>query len=129
MRLLSIIKKRSGREFIKGKDVRSFKYVYEGLDITYHRQYIPKVRFVCRDTVIREGKVQRYIGDTQTDVNPDLSVNYRAITMLSGRQKQVNNKKPQGEDRRKRCENRVLSFGVSKSKAYHKAKHKKQTIF
>lgn len=125
MRLLSIIKKRSGREFIKGKDVRSFKYIYEGLDIAYHRQYIPKVRFICRDTVIRNGQIKRYIGDTQTDISPDMSVNYRAITMLSGRHKQVNNKKPQGEERRKRCENQMLSFGLSKSKAYHKSKHKK----
>lgn len=103
---------------------KGFEQSYEGLQINRTVNHIPKVEFVQRDIIYKQGNISKYIGDTQDIVNPNLRVECRSSSLISGRDKQVKNKVANGELRRKRCEGQMLSFGVSKSKSYHKNKHK-----
>jgi hypothetical protein len=99
--------------------------LYEGMQVKRNPVHIAKVQYNETGEIVKNGNIVRHIGTTDDVINDDLTAKVRTISMVSGRDKPTANKKANGEDRRKRCENQALSFGVSRSKAYHKAKHSK----
>jgi hypothetical protein len=102
------------------------EYKYMGLQVSHEQTFLPKTQFIQRGIATDStGRIKCFVGDTQDVINDDLTTEIRSTISISGRDKQVANKKATGELRRKRCDAKALSFGVSKSKAYHKAKHSK----
>lgn len=100
------------------------EYRYMGLQVNHEQQFFAKTQFIQRGIATDStGRVKHYVGDTQDVISDDLKTEIRTTISISGRDKQVANKKATGELRRKRHDAKALSFGVSKSKAYHKAKH------
>lgn len=104
-------------------------HVYEGLQVKSNQHFLAKTTFIQRgEATTSTGIVKRLVGDTQDVVNDQLQTEVRSVNTISGRDKQVANKKAQGELRRKRHEGQALSFGVSQPKSYHKQKHSQSKI-
>lgn len=119
--------------FVRGEDEKgkhladnrkTLETRYEGLQINRVHTFKTKTEFKLRDIIIRNGKIQKYIGSQDDIVNDNLETKVSLVSSVSGRDKQVKNKVCKGELRRKRVENNMLSFGISKPKKYHKNKHK-----
>lgn len=101
----------------------AYLFKYEGLQVNINHEYIAQTTFTQRGEIRRNNSLIKTLGTTDDIITEGLTVKVNLVSSISGRDKPTKNKVCRGELRRKGIENRTLSFGLSKSKSFHKAKH------